>query len=107
MINKKSYCIVDVTKAEAKEDAERRAAIKEYEDHKKGFAKNIQFDGRRANKSRLFNILCNTQNCLLQKVKFLTRASTFGSWWAALPMTGPIRVVWVFSLGSFSGLRKI
>ena len=80
-INRKSYhCIVDVTKAEAKEDTERRAAIKEYEDHKKGFAKNIQFDGKRANKSRLFNILCNTQNWLLQKVKFLTPASTFGSW---------------------------
>ena len=98
-----------MTKAVAEEDAERRAAIKEYEDHKNGFARNIQFDGKRANKSKFFNILFNCpQHCLLQKVKFLTLVSTFGSWWAALPMTGPIRVVLVFSLGSFqfSGLRK-
>ena len=52
----KSYRILDVTKAVAEEDAERRAAIKEYEDHKIGFAKNIQFDGKRANKSKISSL---------------------------------------------------
>ena len=46
-----------MTKAVAVEDAERRAGIKEYEDHKESFAKNIQFDGKRANRSKLINIL--------------------------------------------------
>ena len=76
MINRKSYHrIVDVTKAEAKEDVERRAAIKEYEDHKEGFAKNIQFDGKRANKSRFFEfyaalkiVSCRKSNSLHQSV---------------------------------------
>ena len=51
--NRKSHHITDVTKAVAVEDAERRAEIKEYENHKESFAKNIQFDGKRANKSKL------------------------------------------------------
>ena len=54
--NRKSNHITDVTKAVAVEDAERRAEIKEYADHKESFAKNIQFDGKRANKSKLINI---------------------------------------------------
>ena len=50
--NRKSHHITDVTKAVAVEDAERRAEIQEYADHKESFAKNIQFDGKRANKSK-------------------------------------------------------
>ena len=50
-----------MTKAVAVEDAERRAGIKEYEDHKKIFAKNIQF-GKEKTKART-----GTENALEQK----------------------------------------
>ena len=43
--HRKLHLTADVTKAVAEEDPERRAGIKEYEDHKESFAKNIQFDG--------------------------------------------------------------
>ena len=89
-MNRQSHRIVDVTKAAAEDDPERRAGIKEYEDYKESFAKNIQFDGKRANKSKLINI-SNTSALnifLLQKVTFLTPASSFISQWAVLPMTG-------------------
>ena len=55
--HRKLHLTADVTKAVAEEDPKRRAGIKEYEDHKENFAKNIQFDGKRANKSKLFKIL--------------------------------------------------
>ena len=60
MTKRQSHRIVDVTKAAAEEDSERRAAIKEYEDLKESFAKNIQFDGKRANKSKLLKIFNQT-----------------------------------------------
>ena len=79
-----------MTKAVAVEDAERKAKIKEYEDHKESFAKNIQFDGKRGNKSKLINMLNagDLNVCLLQKVTFLTAANTFISQLAVPPMTG-------------------
>ena len=46
------FFIVDVSKGIAEEDNERAKAMEDYERYKEKIAKNIQFDGKRANKSK-------------------------------------------------------